>query len=129
MLKMVFFVEHEALCGLAAAFSADHIIILYQIILNILSTPSHASKSTPFLHGLDKYLLGKTRVIPPSVATNLATTPCLTSREDKAIKHTVTKIWNVLDVCLTFSGDAKISEPCVLNFFHLGFKYSTPRNT
>lgn len=44
----VLFIEYKAHCGLAAAFSADHIIILYQIILNILSTPSHASKSTAF---------------------------------------------------------------------------------
>lgn len=32
-----------------------------------------------------KYLLGKTLVIPPSVATNLAKTPALTGREDEAV--------------------------------------------
>lgn len=41
-------IEYKAHCELAASLSAGHIIILDQIILNVLSSPSHASKSTAF---------------------------------------------------------------------------------
>lgn len=62
--------------------------LLHLALLNQVPKPHHPLHHHHHHHppfSPCKYLLGKTLVIPPSVATNLAKTPALTGREDEAV--------------------------------------------
>lgn len=76
--------------------------LLHLALLNQVPEPHHPVHHHHPLFFPCKYLLGKTLVIPPSVATNLAKTPALTGREDEAVDQSGCnrsrgrKWWNVL---------------------------------